>query len=165
MTQFIITAVLFFGGILLYIINSLMFKTFKMNHATKVLLFLGSLIPGAGLIIQICYSIWAGSNYQTWGFYSHENVQVRDTWLNRWLFDDVRWNEYDEQKQREAERAREEAEARAAEQAKKAEQERRAKLVQGLAGGTAFIEPIEHVETEEKPEIRTSKKQKVIDID
>lgn len=165
MTQFIITAVLFFGGILLYIINSFMFKTFKMNHATKVLLFLGSIIPGAGLIIQIGYSIWAGSNYQTWGFYSKGDVQVRDSWLNRWLFDDIRWNEYDEQKQREAERAREEAEARAAEQAKKAENERRAKLVQGLAEGPAFIEPIEHVETEEKPEIRTSKKQKVIDID
>ena len=128
MWQFIITAVIFFGGIVMYIANQFMFKTFKMNNISKILLFLGSLIPGAGLVIQLCYTLWASGHYQTWGFYDHDLVQVRDSKLNRWLFDDVKWNEYDEYKQREKERLQREAEQRAAEE----EQKRRAKLVEGL---------------------------------
>lgn len=128
MWQFIITAVIFFGGIVLYIANQFMFKTFKMNNISKILLFLGALIPGAGLVIQFCYTLWASNHYQTWGFYDPDLVQVRDSKLNRWLFDDIKWNEYDEQKQREKEKAQQEAERKAAEEEKK----RRAKLVEGL---------------------------------
>lgn len=103
MWQFIITTVIFFGGIVLYIVNQLLFKTFKMNHATKVILFLCSLIPGLGLVIQFCYTLWASGHYQTWGFYSPDLVQIRDSKLNRWLFNDVKWDEYDKQKQSEKE--------------------------------------------------------------
>lgn len=98
MVQFIITTVLVFGGILLYIINQSIFKTFKLNHATGVLLFLGSLIPVAGLLIQICYTIWASNNYQAMDFYSKGNVQIRNSMLNRWLFNDINWDDYDKWK-------------------------------------------------------------------
>jgi branched-subunit amino acid transport protein AzlD len=128
MCQFIITAVIFFGGIVMYIINQFMFKTFKMNNISKILLFLGAFIPCAGLVIQLFYTFWASSHYQTWGFYDPDLVQVRDSNLNRWLFDDVKWDEYDEQKQRKKEREQREAELRAASE----EQKRRAKLVEGL---------------------------------
>lgn len=159
MWQFIITAVIFFGGIVMYIANQFMFKTFKMNNISKILLFLGSLIPGAGLVIQICYTMWASGHYQTWGFYDKDLVQVRDSKLNRWLFDDVKWNEYDEQKRLTAEREAREA----AERAAKEERERRAKLVAGLHKEDQ-TEYIVHDE-DGKPKIRTRKNQKVVDVD
>ena len=104
MAQIIFTIVCFFGGITLYIINNLMFKTFKINNGLRILLFLGALIPVAGLFIQLCYTICAYCVYPTCYFNSFDDVRIRDTMLNRWIFNDVDWKEYDKWKKKEIEK-------------------------------------------------------------
>lgn len=139
MIQLVATLFAFFGGLLFWALDSLTFKTGS-ARIKKVIMFILACVPVVGCIAYGIIYINDCFNYQKWGFHNTDGqTQVRDTWLNRVLFDDVAWSEVDERKQKERERKeREKAEALAkkelenAKKQSKAEQKRQAKLMEGM---------------------------------
>lgn len=85
-------------GFILFLLNILLFDTFASNF-TKITFGLVSLIPAIGVFIMLLSIGWDASHYKHSGFgssiYTNE-VYVRRTKLNRWLFNDINWKEWDE---------------------------------------------------------------------
>lgn len=88
------------GGIILYLISLLLFKTFKPRIVNLV--FLGiSLLPGIGTIFAIGLLIWQVFGHEIHPQYANVedrgfcDIIVRRHALNRWLFNDIDWEIWD----------------------------------------------------------------------
>lgn len=84
-----------FGGVLFYFLILAIFKI-NISKMAKIGLFIIAIIPIIGTIMYIIAFIASCIMYQREIFYRDELVQPRDTKLNRWLFDDVDWKDYDQ---------------------------------------------------------------------
>ena len=179
MLQTIFTLFLFLGGVFMYLVHLLTFES-RVSNIYKVLGIILAFIPAVGFIAYTIMYLYDVFNYQKDSFRweSDNKSVVRGLWINRLLFNDVDWDEYDAEKLRKkkealqaakekAEREKEEAERRAKELHIQREKERRDKLVHGLSGtNPPQLEPIEPViEQGLKKGVRTVKTQKTIDVD
>ena len=84
-----------FSGVLFYFLILALFKV-NLSRITKISLFIPSFLPVLGAIMYVIAFIASCVTYQRESFYRDELVQPRDTKLNRWLFDDVDWKDYDQ---------------------------------------------------------------------
>jgi hypothetical protein len=106
MGQIITTIVLFGGGLIFYLFNTTLFDTTLFNRIGNILLFVGACIPVIGIILGAgCFFAYMVT-YQKFGFSYTKPIQVRDSKINRWLFNDIDWNDYDIQKRAKQERER-----------------------------------------------------------
>lgn len=88
--QLLITLLVFGGGPLFYLLNILLFENrFKTNIGHIINLII-ALIPGLGTVIAFAYFVECVCKYERYPL-DEEGICVRDTKLNRWLFNDVRW--------------------------------------------------------------------------
>ena len=96
MWQIILTLVAFFGGLFFYALDILTFKV-RVPKIYILLGFLLSLIPVVGFVSYLIMYLWDIFNYQKDGFWHIRNDHslLRDTKVNRYLFDDVDWATYD----------------------------------------------------------------------
>lgn len=99
MFQIILSFIAFFGGIPLYLMNLLTFEQ-RMPRIHVILSFICSLIPIIGLLVFAILYLYNLFNYQTNRFYISDASKsvVRDTKLNRFLFNDIDWVGYEEYK-------------------------------------------------------------------
>lgn len=158
MLQTIFTLFLFLGGVFMYLIYLLSFEL-QVSNIHKVLGIILACIPVVGFIFYTVTYLYNVFNYQKSDFRwkRHDKSIVRGLWINRLLFNDVDWEEYDEEKLREKKEAlqvtKEKAELKKAEIERHAnellaqrEKERRDKLIHGLSGtNPPQLEPIEPV--------------------
>lgn len=85
-------------GFILFLLNISLFDTFASNF-NKITFGLVSLIPVFGVFIMFLSIGWDASHYKRDGFgysISTNEVYVKRTKLNRWLFNDINWKEWDE---------------------------------------------------------------------
>ena len=96
MWQIILTLFAFLGGLLFYALYILTFKL-RIPKIYILLGFLLALIPIVGLISYFVLYLYDLINYQKDEFWHIKNniSLLRDTKLNRYLFDDVDWATYD----------------------------------------------------------------------
>ena len=96
MWQIILTIVAFFGGLFFYALDLLTFKV-RVPKIYVLLGFLLALIPGVGVISYLIIYLYDLFNYQRDSFFHVRNdlALLRDTTINRYLFDDVDWATYD----------------------------------------------------------------------
>ena len=96
MWQIILTLFAFLGGLLFYALDILTFKL-RIPKIYILLGFLLALIPVVGLISYFVMYLYDIFNYQKDEFWyiKNNNALLRDTKLNRYLFDDVDWATYD----------------------------------------------------------------------
>lgn len=93
---------LIFGGILFFILDTMLFEM-KESNIKWILMCIVAFVPIVGLVgygISFFYCI---ANYETDGTkYTHKDhynkTYVKDTKLNRWLFNDVEWSFIDSMK-------------------------------------------------------------------
>ena len=99
MFQIILSFIAFFGGIPLYLINLLTFEQ-RMPRIYRILAFICSLIPVVGLLTFSVLYLYNLFSYQTNRFYISDDSKsvVRDTKLNRFLFNDIDWAGYEKHK-------------------------------------------------------------------
>jgi len=92
----ILVLLAFFGGILFYLINLLTFEQ-RLPRIYSFLSFICSLIPLVGIVTFAVLYLYNVFNYQTCNFYTcyDSKAVVRDTKLNRFLFNDVDWEDYE----------------------------------------------------------------------
>ena len=151
MLQTIFTLFLFLGGIFMYFVYLLTFEL-RISNIYKVLGIILACIPVAGFTAYMIAYLCSVFDYQKDNFEWENKGKsiVRDLWINRLLFNDVDWEEYDTkkalQKEKRIQAAKEKAERHAKELRIQCEKERRDKLVQGLSGtNPPQLEPIEPV--------------------
>ena len=96
--QLLITLLIFCGGPLFYLLNIVFFKNSFKTNISHILNFIIALIPGFGAIIAFAYFVECVCKYDRYPL-SDEGICVRDTKLNRWLFNDVRWYVLDHQRE------------------------------------------------------------------
>ena len=158
MLQTIFTLFLFLGGVFMYFIYLLSFEL-QVSNIHKVLGIILAFIPVVGFVFYTVTYLYNVFNYQKNNFRWKQNDKsiVRGLWINRILFNDVDWEEYDEIKLREKtealQAAKEKAELKKAEIERHAnellaqrDKERRDKLIHGLSGtNPPQLEPIEPV--------------------
>lgn len=99
----IITLILLFGGIFFFILDTMFFET-KASNVKWILMCIGAFIPLIGLAIfgilfffSIAHYEKDSSSYKNKDYYE-SNIYVKDTKLNRWLFNDVEWSSIDKMK-------------------------------------------------------------------
>lgn len=99
MFQTILSLIVLFGGIPLYLINLLTFEQ-RMPRIFRVLSFICSLIPLVGILVFIVLYFYNLCHYQTdrFNLAFNDKVVVRDTKLNRFLFNDIDWQDYEKYK-------------------------------------------------------------------
>lgn len=98
----IATLFIIFGGILFFILDTMLFEM-KENNIKWILMFIGALIPLVGLVVYGCLFFYCIGNYEKdVTKYTHKDhynkIYVKDTKLNRWLFNDVDWSSIDSMK-------------------------------------------------------------------
>ena len=85
-------------GFLLFLLNILLFDA-NVSNFSKISFGLLSLIPGVGVLIMLLSIGWDANHYKRDGFgysISTNEIYVKRTKLNRWLFNDINWKEWDE---------------------------------------------------------------------
>lgn len=85
-------------GFLLFLINVILFDSISSNF-NKISFGLVSLIPVFGVIIMFLSIGWDAGHYKRDGFGTSictNEIYVRRTKLNRWLFNDINWEQWDE---------------------------------------------------------------------
>ena len=99
MFQIVLSFIAFFGGIPLYLMNLLTFEQ-RMPRIYRILSFICSLIPVVGLLVFAVLYLYNLFSYQTNRFYISDDSKsvVRDTKLNRFLFNDIDWANYEKYK-------------------------------------------------------------------
>lgn len=102
--QLLITLFVFGCGPFFYLLNIVFFENRFKTNIGHILNFIIALIPGFGAIIAFAYFVECIYKYERYPL-GDEGIYVRDTKINRWLFNDVRWyvldNEREWQKQNE----------------------------------------------------------------
>lgn len=93
---------LIFGGIFFFILDTMLFEMNESN-IKWILMIIGAFIPIAGLVVYGLLFFYCISHYEKDGTkYRHKEyyneVYVRDTKLNRLLFNDVEWSYIDSMK-------------------------------------------------------------------
>lgn len=103
--QLLITLLVFCGGPLFYLLNIVFFENRFKTNIGHILNFIIALIPGFGAIIALAYFIECVCKYERYPL-DEEGICVRDTKLNRWLFNDVRWYVLDNHREFQKEKER-----------------------------------------------------------
>jgi hypothetical protein len=88
--QLLITLLVFGGGPLFYLLNVVFFENRFKTNIGHILNFIIALIPGLGAVIAFAYFVECVCKYERYPL-DKEGICVRDTKLNRWLFNDVQW--------------------------------------------------------------------------
>jgi hypothetical protein len=93
---------LIFGGILFFILDTMLFEM-KESNIKWILMSIGAFIPIVGLVVYGILFFYCISHYEKDGTkYTHKDhynkIYVKDTKLNRWLFNDVEWSYIDSMK-------------------------------------------------------------------
>ena len=98
----VITLALIFGGILFFILNAMFFD---MNESNIKWIIMGivAFIPLLGVVAYGILFFYCTAYYEKNGTkYTHKDhydkIYVKDTKLNRWLFNDVEWSYIDSMK-------------------------------------------------------------------
>lgn len=91
----VVTLIIIFGGILFFLIDTLLFEMNESNIKWIVMI-ISSFVPLLGLVVYGLLFFYCISRYEKDGTkYTHKdhyhNTYVKDTKLNRWLFNDVEW--------------------------------------------------------------------------
>ena len=99
MFQIVLSFIAFFGVIPSYLMNLLTFEQ-RMPRIFRILAFVCSLIPVVGLLTFSVLYLYNLFSYQTNRFYIIDDSKsvVRDTKLNRFLFNDIDWAGYEKYK-------------------------------------------------------------------
>lgn len=97
-----IILLIIFGGILFFILNTLLFEM-RESNIKWILMCIGAFIPLAGVVVYGLLFFYCISHYEIDGTkYTHKDhynrIYVKDTKLNRWLFNDVEWSYIDSMK-------------------------------------------------------------------
>lgn len=85
-------------GFILFLINVILFDSVSSNF-NKIAFGFFSLVPVFGVIIMILSIGWDASHYKRDGFGTSictNEIYVRRIRINRWLFNDINWKEWDE---------------------------------------------------------------------
>lgn len=98
----VVTLIIIFGGILFFLIDTLLFEMNESN-IEWIILIISSFVPLLGLGVYGLLFFYCISHYETDGTkYTHKDhynkIYVRDNKLNRWLFNDVEWSFIDSMK-------------------------------------------------------------------
>lgn len=98
----IATLFIIFGGILFFILDTMLFEM-KESNIKWILLCIGALIPLVGLVVYGILFFYCIGHYEKDATrYTHKDtyhkIYVRDTKLNRWLFNDINWSLVDSMK-------------------------------------------------------------------
>lgn len=93
---------LIFGGILFFILD-VMFFDMNESNIKWIIMTLSAFIPLLGLVVYGVLFFYCIANYEKNGTkYTHKDhynrIYVKDTKLNRWLFNDVDWSYIDSMK-------------------------------------------------------------------
>ena len=93
---------LIFGGILFFILDTLFFDMNESN-IKWIIMTIAAFIPVFGLVAYGIVFFYYIANYEKDGTkYTHKDhynkIYVKDTKLNRWLFNDVEWSFIDSMK-------------------------------------------------------------------
>ena len=85
-----------FGGILFFILDTILFEM-KESNIKWILMCIGAFIPLVGLVVYGVLFFYCIAYYEKYGTkYTHKEhynrIYVKDTKLNRWLFNDVEWS-------------------------------------------------------------------------
>lgn len=93
---------LIFGGVFFFILDTMLFEMNESN-IKWILMIIGAFIPLVGLVVYgllffycISHYVKDGTKYRHKEYYNE--VYVRDTKLNRWLFNDINWSYIDSMK-------------------------------------------------------------------
>ena len=91
----VVTLIIIFGGILFFILNTLLFEMNESN-IKWIIMVISSFVPLLGLVVYGLLFFYCISHYETDGTkYTHKDhynkIYVRDNKLNHWLFNDVEW--------------------------------------------------------------------------
>jgi hypothetical protein len=92
----VVTLIIIFGGILFFILDTMLFEM-KESNIKWILMCISAFIPLVGLGIYGILFFYCMGNYEIDGTkYTHKDhynrIYVKDTKLNRWLFNDVEWS-------------------------------------------------------------------------
>ena len=98
----VVTLIIIFGGILFFILNTLLFEMNESN-IKWIIMVISSFVPLLGLVVYGLLFFYCISRYEKDGTkYTHKDhynkIYVRDNKLNRWLFNDVEWSFIDSMK-------------------------------------------------------------------
>jgi hypothetical protein len=98
----VVTLIIIFGGILFFILNTLLFEM-RESNIKWIIMAIAAFIPLLGLGIYGILFFYCISHYEIDGTkYTHKDhynrIYVKDTKLNRWLFNDVEWSYIDSMK-------------------------------------------------------------------
>lgn len=93
---------LIFGGIFFFILDTMLFEMNESN-IKWILMIIGAFIPIAGLVVYGLLFFYCISHYEKDAIrYNYKDtynkIYVRDTKLNRWLFNDINWSSIDSMK-------------------------------------------------------------------
>jgi hypothetical protein len=91
-----------FGGILFFILDAMLFEM-RESNIKWIIMILSSFVPLLGLVVYGLLFFYCISRYEKDGAkYTHKDhynkIYVKDTKLNRWLFNDVEWSFIDSTK-------------------------------------------------------------------
>lgn len=91
-----------FGGILFFILDTMLFEM-RESNIKWIIMILSSFVPLLGFVVYGLLFFYCISRYEKDGTkYTHKDhyskIYVRDTKLNRWLFNDVEWSFIDSMK-------------------------------------------------------------------
>ena len=97
-----VTLLIIFGGILFFLIDTMLFEMNESN-IKWIIMVISSFVPLLGLVVYELLFFYCISHYETDGTkYTHKDnynkIYVKDTKLNRWLFNDVEWSYIDSMK-------------------------------------------------------------------
>jgi hypothetical protein len=98
----VVILTLIFGGILLFILD-IMFFDMNESNIKWIIMTIAAFIPVFGLVAYGLLLFYCITHYETDGTkYTHKDhydkIYVKDTKLNRWLFNDVEWSYIDSMK-------------------------------------------------------------------
>ena len=98
----VVTLLIIFGGILFFILNTLLFEM-NASNIEWIIIVISSFVPLLGLVVYGLLFFYCISHYETDGTkYTHKDhdnrIYVKDNKLNRWLFNDVEWSFIDSKK-------------------------------------------------------------------
>lgn len=96
-----ITLLIIFGGIFFFILDTMMFEI-KESNVKWILMCIGAFIPIVGLAIYALSFFYGIAYYEkeatSYRYNAKSNIYIKDTKLNRWLFNDVEWTLIDSMK-------------------------------------------------------------------
>lgn len=97
-----VTLLIIFGGILFFILDTMLFEM-RESNIKLIIMTISAFIPLVGLVVYGVLFFYCIANYEKDGTkYTHKDhyhkIYVKDTKLNRWLFNDVEWSFIDSMK-------------------------------------------------------------------